>query len=560
MIGLILPLVNLSPQDWIERGNEALRRADWQGAKECFAAALQQEKTAPAHDGLGQALWWLNEIESAHQQRAAAYLAYKQTGQWGKAALLAVWLGREQLFLSANESAMKGWFARADRLLKQVAPGVEQSWCTLFQASLLADPETLARVADETVTQAHTYADPALEALALAFYGMAEVSCGRVARGLQALDEAMVAAVGGELNNFMAVSELFCVTLSAGELSGDLVRAEQWCQMAAAYAQQYQCSFLSAYCRTTYGGLLTMSGRWDKAEMELVGAIQAFEAGHRALRVHAVLKLADLRVSQGRLEEAEMLLRGYEDLSAAALPLARWYLARGEVALAQATIQQRLPTPTARTLHHIPLLLLYVEVLLALNRVDEARQIAEQLTPLAQETQSDWLMAQAEFALGRVERHHPQRAVTHFQTTLTQLERLEQSLLASRARLEMAHLLQASDWAGAVMWARAALASFTRLGATYEANVAAALLRQLGIQPQTGPRLPESITAREMDVLALLARGLSNREIATRLVVSEKTVEHHVSQVLSKLGVRNRASAAAAAVSAGILEQNKGNE
>lgn len=547
-------------QEWIERGEEALRQANWLRAKDCFAAALQHEKTALAHDGLGQALWWLNEIEEAHKQRAAAYLSYKEQGEWGKAAVVAVWLGREQLFLADNASAMMGWFARADRLLKQTDPCVEQSWCALFKASILADAETLAHIADETVAQAQIYADSTLEALALAFYGMAEVSRGRVEPGLRALDEAMVAVISGELNNFMAVSELFCVTLSAGELSGDLARAEQWCQMAADYAERYQCSFLSAYCRTTYGGLLTMSGRWDKAETELVGAIQAFEAGHRALRVHAVLKLADLRVCQGRLEEAELLLRGYEDLSAAALPLARWHLARGEVALAQAIMQQRLPAPSAQTLHHIPLLLLYVEVLLALEQVDEARQIAGQLTTLAGETQSDLLLAQAEFALGRVERQYPLQAATHFQTSLAQLERIEQSLLASRARLEMAQLLQESDWAGAVTWARAALASFTRLGATYEANAAAALLRQLGVQPHTGPRLPDSITQREMEVLLLLVRGLSNREIATRLVLSEKTVEHHVSQVLSKLGVRNRAAAAAVAISAGILEQNKGNE
>ena len=547
-------------QEWSERGEEALRQADWHRARDCFAAALQLEKTPSAHDGLGQALWWLNDIEESHKQRAAAYLGYKEQGESAKAALVAVWLGREQLFLAGNDSAMKGWFARADRLLKQTDDTVEHSWCALLKASILASPEALAQIAKQTVATAQTFADPALEALALAFYGLAEVSRGRVESGLQLLDEAMVAAISGELNNFMAVSELFCVTLSAGELSSDLIRAEQWCQMANDYAQRYQCSFLSAYCRTTYGGLLTMSGRWDKAETELVGAIQAFEAGHRALRVHAVLKLADLRVCQGRLEEAELLLRGYEDISAAALPLARLHFAHGEAKLAQAIIQQTLPPPDSQTLHHLPLLFLQVDILLAQEQVDEARELAGQLALLARQTQSDLLIAQAEFALGRAERHHPQQAVAHFQTTLAQLPRLEQSLLASRARLEMAQLLQESDWAGAVTWARAALASFTRLGATYEANVAAALLRQLGVQPRTGPRLPETISQREMTVLTLLAHGLSNREIAERLVISEKTVEHHVSQVLSKLGVRNRAEAAALAVNTGILEQNKGSQ
>ena len=80
----MFPSVNSSAQEWIERGEEALRQADWPKARECFAAALQHEKIASAHDGLGQALWWLNEIEEAHKQRAAAYLAYKQHGEWGE--------------------------------------------------------------------------------------------------------------------------------------------------------------------------------------------------------------------------------------------------------------------------------------------------------------------------------------------------------------------------------------------------------------------------------------------------------------------------------------------
>src|SRR5262249_40669132 len=159
-----------------------------------------------------------------------------------------------------------------------------------------------------------------LEATGLAFGGLACVSLGRVDIGMAQLDEAMAMVTAGEVVSFMVISEIFCVLLSACALAGDYGRTEDWCRAAKEFARRYHCFFLSAYCRTTYGGLLTATGHWQAAETELSEAIQAFERGHQALRVHAALKLADLRVFQGRLEEAEALLAGYEDYSAAVAP------------------------------------------------------------------------------------------------------------------------------------------------------------------------------------------------------------------------------------------------
>jgi DNA-binding NarL/FixJ family response regulator len=122
----------------------------------------------------------------------------------------------------------------------------------------------------------------------------------------------------------------------------------------------------------------------------------------------------------------------------------------------------------------------------------------------------------------------------------------EGSLLACRVKLELARTLKDNDRAGAIAWARAALAGFERIGAAHDADETNRLLREMGASVKPTPRLQDDLlTAREAEVLGLLARGLSNREIAARLVVSAKTVEHHVSQVLGKLGLRNRAEAAA---------------
>lgn len=542
---------------YLEAGWAALKTAAWTTARAAFEAALQEGDSPEAHDGLGLTLWWLNEIEPAHEQRTQAYLGYKAQGNFNRAARLATWLAREQVFLDGNTSAMQGWFARAERALAEAGPGVEQDWYTLLRASMLATSAGLEQAALTAIATARTYHDSALEIMALAFCGLARVTLGRVDEGMLNLDEAMAGATGGELADFATISETFCVLLSACELAGDLVRCEEWCQKAQAFADRHRCSFLGAYCRTTYGGLLAATGRWNAAESELTQAIQTFETGHRALRIHAVLKLADLRVSQGRLEEAEILLEGFEDQTEALMPLARLHLVRGETDLARATLEQALGPESQPDLQKAPLLVLWCETMLRLGKAQAAQAAAEQLWGMAEKSKSDLLLAQADLLLGKVlaSQGLPQ-AVAHYRAVIGRLNAYDQSLVASRARLELARLLTESDRAGAITWARAALAAFERMGATQDAHEATQLLQGLGAGARLGQRGYNQLTEREAEVLALLAQGLTNREIGEKLVISAKTVEHHVSQVLGKLGARSRAEAAALAVKAG---QNKGS-
>jgi DNA-binding NarL/FixJ family response regulator len=119
-------------------------------------------------------------------------------------------------------------------------------------------------------------------------------------------------------------------------------------------------------------------------------------------------------------------------------------------------------------------------------------------------------------------------------------------VLAYRVKLELARTLRDTDRAGAITWAKAALAGFRRVGAVHDAEETNRLLREMGAPVKAEVRSQDQLlTTRETEVLELLSRGLSNREIAARLFLSAKTVEHHVSQVLGKLGLRNRSEAAA---------------
>ena len=533
--------------DVISAGHSALRNAKWLEAKKQFENALKEADSPEARDGLGLALWWLNDISNSHEQRTLAYLGYKANRDLPQAARLAAWLAREQVFLRANVSAMNGWFARAFRLLEEMQPCAETGWVKIYHASMMASPQDKEREAHESIGIARKYHNPDLETFSLAVIGSALVSQTKIKEGMDAIDEAMTGVISGEIKDYFVASETFCVTLSACELAGDLVRTNQWCESALEYARRYQCSFLSAYCRTTYGSLLAETGKWQDAESALTEAIHTFDTGHHGLRVNAVLKLADLRVSQGRLEEAEVLLSGYEDYGSSALPRARLYLARGESDLAKAVLEQALQSDSSPSLHRAPLLRLLVDVLLASDQPEAARRTVDELVTLSQLSRSNLFLAQAELAMGQISRYAGEDgAISHFRNALEHLDVHQGSVLACRVKLELARTLKDSDRAGAITWAKAALAGFQRIGASHDAGETNQLLREMGATVKPNVREQDSLlTAREAEVLELVSRGLSNREIASRLVVSAKTVEHHVSQVLGKLGLRNRAEAAA---------------
>jgi DNA-binding NarL/FixJ family response regulator len=539
------------PEDSFAAAQAALKLGDWQTARSQFERALAATDSPEAHDGLGIALWWLNDISASHQQRITAYHGFRQRGDFHLAAAIAAWLAREQVFFHSNLSAMKGWFALADRLIVQAGECSQAGWVALYRASMLATPAALETTAAQVVTLSRNFNDASLEMLALAFLGLACVSQNRFDEGLALVDEAMASATSGEVENLMAISEIFCVTLSACEIAGETTRAEHWYHAADEFARQYRCSFLSAYCRTAYGSLLVETGRWQDAETALTTAIEQFEQGHRGLRVNALFKLADLQISQGRLEEAAVLLAGYEDHSAALLPLARLHFARGDSPLARAILDQAL----AAQGRSVALLTLLVQLLLATGAIEEAQVAADELTTLAVSTRSNLLLAHADLSRGQVKRHlGDYTAPLDFQSALVHLRDYAQSRLASRARMEMAYTLKDTDPVGAGAWANAALASFNRLGAKHEAAEATRLLRELGIAPHRSTQTRDLLTRREQEVLALLAAGLSNKAIAERLVISVKTVEHHVSQILGKTGLHSRAEAAAFA----LAQKDKG--
>jgi DNA-binding NarL/FixJ family response regulator len=246
------------------------------------------------------------------------------------------------------------------------------------------------------------------------------------------------------------------------------------------------------------------------------------------------------------LEEAEQLLRGYEDLPEAVQAMVALHLARGQTALAAARLHRRLNEIGRDNLVAVPLLAQLVEVQLAQPDVGGAAETAESLAAIAARSGQARAEAEAELALGSV------RAATddasareHLDRGLGLFVRLRMPHAAGRVHLALARTLAGTDPDTAVEEARQALRSFEDLDATHDADRAAAFLRSLGVAGRTGPKLVGQLSKREIEVLRLLGEGLTNAEIAARLFISTKTVATHVGNLFAKLQLRNRAEAAA---------------
>jgi DNA-binding NarL/FixJ family response regulator len=258
-------------------------------------------------------------------------------------------------------------------------------------------------------------------------------------------------------------------------------------------------------------------------------------------------RLADLRVRQGRFEEAGAILAELPEDVDSARPRAALALAAGDAPRAEEILDRALRTVGPVGLGAVPLLSVLVDAHLVAGRVNDAGAAADRLESF-DGARTPYVAAVTALARGRVAMARGEPAAgSHLRDALEHFGRAQLPLESARARMELARACADERPDTAVQEARRALEAFRQLNATRFADEAAALLRSLGVRTP-GPRTPELLTARESEVLELLGLGLSNRQVADRLVLSAKTVEHHVGRILAKLGLHNRTEAAAYAV------------
>ena len=528
-----------------------------------IASELAKGERPECHLAAGLIDYLQADLSRAARHIEAAYLGFKSDGRRRRAAVAAAQLSRLHHDGTGNEAVGHGWQARAQRLLEGEGDCVERGWAVLCGvACSVADAEELERNAAVALDMARLFDDVDLECKALADSGLALVSRGRVAQGMARIDEAMAMVSSGECDNVFVSGQVQCSLISACQRTGDLPRLEAWMSVAAVtdpawIGPQAQPNLLLGHCQTEYGSLLCQTGRWSEAEAALRHAVDMVDAMHYHQRAHSRSALAWLRVDQGRLVEAASLLNGLEQHPHGQLALVALHHARGDHDLAAAVARQALRTFNGDRLRTAPVYSLLVDIELARGNLAGAREANDSLQLAAAEAPHPPVCATAAWAAARIaaaEGDQP-AAVRHLEAGLGCLPGDDWPLLAAELHLELARTLADTDRALAIAEARRALAVFGRVGAC-RMHEAQALLHELGdaaaaAAPATKLR---QLTPREYEILQLLAQGMSNPQIAAKLVISPKTAEHHVGSILRKLqlGSRSEAAVYAATVAVGL--------
>lgn len=532
----------------MDEGWGALDRGDWETAAAVFRSAVETDESPDAYDGLGQALWCLGDVAGGIAARERAFDGYARARRCEEAARMAVWVSHQHA-IAGRASAARGWLARSERALEGHGECAGHGWVAVERARHCSSVEEQIELATRAIEIARADDLAELELFALSVLGRAEVEAGRQEAGMALLEEAMATATAGAVRDLHTLGEAYCNMITACTDAGDWERATEWCGVVDGFAEQTGLTPLFGVCRSVHADVLLATGQWPQAERALETALEAHARAIPAMAAPASASLAELRVHQNRLADAELLLAGREQHPASLRALALLRVAEGRPQVASALLERALREDEDNAVRLARLLAPLVDARIACGDTSGAAEAGEQLAALAESTGLRLIAAQAELAAARValarERPDgPAEAAEAARRALAAFGALSMPAAQAEARIELARALEGDSPELAADEARAAHRALRELGDVRGMDRAAAVVRALGGALGARERINGDLTAREREVLDLIARGMSNAQIAHTLVISEKTAGHHVSRILMKLGVRNRTEAA----------------
>jgi DNA-binding NarL/FixJ family response regulator len=531
---------------YLKRARAQYERRAWTEAYRLLALAESSgarlagedlERLATAAYLTGRDDDYLGALDRAHRAHAVA-------GDVLRAARCAFWVGL-RLQLRGEAARATGWFARAQRLLeKSPADCAEQGYLLLAVADrriAAGDPAGAIEAASRAAGIGDRFAEPDLSALARHLQGRILIQEGRPAEGLALLDEAMVAVTAGELSP-LVTGLIYCSVIDGCQEIHALERAREWTSALARWCDdQPDLVAFTGVCQVHRAEIMRLNGDWQAALEEARRAAQrCLAAGNRQATAAAHYQQAEVLRLRGEFTAAEEAYASASNSGCEPQPgLALLRLGQGRIDVAAAAMRRVMSASTDR-LQRLKLLPAHVEVMLAADDLDAARAACEELERIAHGFASAVLGAMAAQARGALElaAGEPEKAVAPLRLASQAWQSIQAPYLAARTRALVGQACRAlGDEDGAKLELAAAQAAFAQLGAAPDETRIEAL--------QGAARTIHGLTARELQVLRLVAAGKTNKTIARELELSERTVDRHLSNIFGKLDVASRAAATA---------------
>lgn len=531
----------------VDRGRESFGRQAWGDAWSQLSAA---DHDAPLEledlERLAVAAFLVGRDEESVDVWARAHHLCIRLGDAARAARCAFW----SAFVLLNKGQLArggGWIHRAQRLLDENERDcVEQGYLRYVAALRLVfegDPAGARVGFAEAAGVGDRFHDPQLGALARVGQGRCLIYLGEIAEGMALLDDAMVAVTAREISP-TAVGDLYCTVIEGCQQVFDVRRAQEWTAALSRWCEaQPELVLYRGQCLVHRAELMLLRGAWSDARIEVQRACDrlARPTGQPVLGAAYYVR-AELHRLRGEFAEAEEAYRQAHRWGRQPEPgLAQLRIAQGRVD--EAVIAMRRVLDEAEDLvTRSRLLTPYVEIVLASGDVAAARAAVDELSTLASAWNTPLLRALSLHATGAVllAEGDTRAALTALRGAVAEWCELEAPYEAARARVLIGLARRSSgDEASAQMELDAARWVFRDLNAGPDLALVEAL------SPQAAHRAAGGLTAREVEVLTLLATGRTNRAIASELSISEKTVAAHVSNIFTKLGLSSRSAATA---------------
>jgi DNA-binding NarL/FixJ family response regulator len=444
-----------------------------------------------------------------------------------------------------------GWTARAQHLLEQIRePCPEASYLRVGQGLQLLESGNSAgalEAFDDVLRASIAFGDRDLAALGGLGHGQALVLLGDIQTGIASLDEVMVSVTADEVSPLVA-GIVYCAAIDLCQQTYDLRRAQEWTAALTAWCDaQPDLVAFRGQCMAYRAEILQLRGDWNAAMQEAIWAAERL-AGEPAAGL-AYYRRGELHRLRGERHKAEDCYRRAGEYGYRPEPgLALLRLENGDLGLADAGIRRALDEAEGE-LPRARLLPAFVDIMLASGRTDDARHAAAELMTIAGNRGAPLLQAFAEQATGCVELalERPRTALGALRAAWSGWQALDAKYEAARSRVLISVALEMlGDRDAAAIEMHAAQQVFAGLGAVY-------VPAPMGTASTGRRRDAGFLTDREVEVLRLVAQGLTNRAIANELVISEKTVARHVSNIFGKLNVSTRSAATAYAYEHGIV-------